>query len=276
MDLTNVNYISAEPLVAQIKLQLKNYFESGVLTEALIPTFIDNALRKLGSLSLKPHQKYVINIKDYTGYLPSDFFKLILAYTYDYVYEFTGQVPATTGWYVRHDDCVSCTNCPNPGGVYEEIRINSHTERVKLKNPKLVKVVYSSEYCASDCPNKNYESLDEVVISGNRVTTSFETGALYMNYFSKPLDDDGIPMIPEIVEVEDYIIAWVKFLLMELVLNGASPETYNQSMQKYQLYERQAFMKYESALNILKQQDRQQSIAQISRNKKQHLKFLMK
>ena len=47
MKYDNTNFISSEPLVAEIKQELKSYFEAGAISEVLIPTFIDQALRKL-------------------------------------------------------------------------------------------------------------------------------------------------------------------------------------------------------------------------------------
>ena len=47
MKYDNTNFISSEPLVAEIKQELKSYFEAGAISEVLIPTFIDQALCNL-------------------------------------------------------------------------------------------------------------------------------------------------------------------------------------------------------------------------------------
>lgn len=275
MDLSNIKYISSKTLIAELKLQLKNYFESGLLTEALIPTYIDNAMRKLGNFALKPDD-YILPIKDYTGYLPDDFHKLIVAYSYDWVYEYTAGVPSTTGWYVRNDDCVSCTECPNKGGVFEKIVIDSVSQKVSLCKPEIMKVVYSDSYCVEDCESTKTSSSNELKIFGNKVTTLFEEGFVTLRYFKRPMDEEGLPLIPEVYEVEEYVKAWTTFLLMEQVFNGSSIETYNQVKDKFTYYRQNAYSKLESVLNVLKAQSPSQIKRALARQKKQYLKHIIR
>jgi hypothetical protein len=275
MDLTNVKYVSSAPLIAEIKLQLKNYFESGLLTEAVIPTYIDNGMRKLGNFVLKPDD-YVISIKDYNGSLPQDFFKLIVASSYDWVNEYTAGTPSTTGWYVRNDDCVSCTNCPNEGGVFEKIVIDSTSQKITLKNPEIMRVVYSDSYCIEDCENKTSTSGNELKIFGNKVTTTFEEGFVNLRYFKKPVDENGLPLIPEVYEVEEFVKAWTTYLLMEQLFNGSSMETYNQVKDKFTFYRQNAYAKLESVLNVLKMQSASQIKRAIARQRKYNLKHIIR
>lgn len=272
MDLSRVNFISSVPVIAEVKLQLKNYFESGLLTEAVIPTYIDNAMRKLGTLGNQPNM-YIMPIASYTGELPSDFHKLIFAYTYDYTYEYQGSLPTTTGWYTS---CTEVTgSCPSTTEVFEKIVIESQAYKIQLRNPLLLKVVFSDNYCTLDSPNYSAACHDELVIKGNIVTTTFPDGYVYIKYFMKPTDDDGIPLIPEIIEVEDYIKSWCKYQLMEQVFNGSSIETYNQARDKFDYYRQDAYRKFESALNTLKMQDKDQVKRGISRQKKTNLKHII-
>ena len=56
MKYDNVPFISSEPLIAEVKQELKSYFEAGAISEVLIPTFVDQALRKLRVMVLEPQE----------------------------------------------------------------------------------------------------------------------------------------------------------------------------------------------------------------------------
>ncbi len=275
MDLRDLPFISADHIIAEVKFGLKSYFESGLLTEALIPTYIDNAMRKLGTLALKSDE-YIIRITNYKGELPADFHKLIIAYTYNTYYEYTTGTPSITGWYVRNDDCVSCTNCPNEGGVYEQLQIQGSYEKISLKEPTILKVVYSDSYCIEECENIRADHPDSLKIFGKQVAATFDEGAVLIRYYKRLVDSNGTPMIPEVFEVEDYIKAWVTYGLIEQLYNGTSVETYNQVRDKFQFYYQMAYRKLEAALNVLKMQDAGQFKKGLARQKRRNLKFDIK
>lgn len=75
MKYANVEYITSEPLIAEVKQELKTYFEAGAISEVLIPSFIDQALRKLKVLALQPEEA-VIRFENYKSELPP---RLLLA-----------------------------------------------------------------------------------------------------------------------------------------------------------------------------------------------------
>jgi hypothetical protein len=111
MHYSHINYISAETLVAEVKQELKSYFESGAISEVLIPTFIDQALRKLKVLAMQPKDA-VLHFVNYKSELPCDFGLLDYALMYDNQIEWNSGVTSLKGyWYqsIEQLDCVSCT-----------------------------------------------------------------------------------------------------------------------------------------------------------------------
>jgi len=65
-------YTSIATLLAEVKEEMKSYFESGAVTEIMIPTYAEQCLRKLKTVALKPEQA-ILFIEDHKGTLPPDF-----------------------------------------------------------------------------------------------------------------------------------------------------------------------------------------------------------
>jgi len=82
MNYDNTNFISSEPLIAEVKQELKSYFEAGAISEVMIPTYIDQSLRKLRVMVLKP-EELVLSFHNYKSELPCDFGLLDYAIHYD-------------------------------------------------------------------------------------------------------------------------------------------------------------------------------------------------
>ena len=60
MHYEHINYISSDSIVAEVKQELKSYFEAGAISEVLIPTYIDQALKKLRVFALNLKKLYYI------------------------------------------------------------------------------------------------------------------------------------------------------------------------------------------------------------------------
>ena len=109
MKYDNINYITSEPLIAEVKQELKSYFEAGAVSEVLIPSFIDQALRKLKVLVLRPEEA-VIRFENYKSELPSDFYLLDYALSYSSdIYWDTASGSMIGSWYksIQTDGCVT-------------------------------------------------------------------------------------------------------------------------------------------------------------------------
>lgn len=269
----NFNYISSEILVAELKEELKSYFDSGSLSEALIPTYISNCLRKLKVMVLE-YREDIITLDNFRVSLPSDFAYLKDAWLLTGTTTITNPVATSVFEYYKKTYCND--HCDTE---YEEFTKTSTTLPswvITNFNPCLLKVYYNSKsYCTSDCSGlKIVEDADVVKIYNKTLTATFSTGDIFIQYWTQPEDEFG-PLVPEIIEVEDYVKAYLYYKLFEQLYNSVTDESINIIERKLQFYRQNYYGKYESALNILKQETKQEIRDNISRQKRRFVKFLI-
>ncbi len=281
MNYRNYKYINPETLFAEIKTELSSYFNSGAVNEVMFPTYVNQALRKLKYLSLKP-ESVVLHFVDYKSNLPEDFCLLDYAITYEFANELSGSVPTTTGYYSKQIECIgrcdsSCfPDCDPKYEVFEKITIPSQIgiNRIQLTKPAWVRVYYgSSEFCESNCPNLTKKSANVITIQdAGKVVSNFSKGCIFMRYFAKPTDDDGTPLIPEQLEIEEYIKSHIKFKLFEQLFNSVVDETFNQIQTKFNFYKSDSLNKLQAAWSIL-QPTKQQSADSVARIRGRYKRF---
>lgn len=66
------DFVSPESIIAEVKEELKSYFDTGIVDDTLFPIYIEDCLKRLGRSSYKIVEN-VFNIENYTCKLPSDF-----------------------------------------------------------------------------------------------------------------------------------------------------------------------------------------------------------
>jgi hypothetical protein len=276
MQYENTNFITAEPLIAEVKQELKSYFEAGAISEVLIPTFIDQALRKLKVLIYKP-EEVVLNFQNYKSELPCDFALVDYALIYNSNVLWSPGVNALTGYWYKGIDCTQgCTdNCDTKYEIYETITVPTPGYNITMKEPKWIRVYHGSKaFCTEDCPNIGSSSTDIIQIHPNKsVSSTFESGCVYVKYFSRPMDDDGIPMIPEIYEVEEYIKAYLKFKFFETLWHSVVDESARQVESKLQYYKNDQFAKLQAAFNYLMTPTKQKMADNVVRSRVRFKRF---
>lgn len=304
----NFEFISAETLITEVKQQLKSYFDSGSLTEVMIPTYVSTALRKLKHMVLEWKDDILI-MENYKVKLPSDFAYLDDVYLCNRVDVVTGAVNTTIYDYYKKTYCND--SCENEYETFSTTTTRIPQWVSTQLQPTLLKVYYGSKsYCFSTCTGisnststgsvngsviippdgttpipgvhnidqqvraHDLQSILEVKINKKTLTANFETGTLYLKYYSIPEDEYG-PMIPEVVEVEDYIKAYVTFMLFDQLYNAVTDESINIISQKRALYRQEYYGKYEGALNMLKTQTKQQIRDGINKDRKRFIKYII-
>ena len=277
MTYEHINYISSDTLVAEVKQELKSYFESGAISEVLIPTFIDQALRKLKVLVMQPKDA-VLHFVNYKSELPCDFTLLDRAMMYDHEVEWHAGVNSLTGYWYQSIEKFNCTTCQVKEETYETITVPSAGFKIKMKQPKWIRVYHGSkQFCTEGCDNLSVSSTDVLQIYNNsKVSSSFETGCVYIRYFSKPLDDNGIPMVPEILEVEEYVKAYLKFKFFEMLWHSIMDESVRQIENKLQYYKNDQLAKLQAANAILLTPTKQQIADNVIRKKKKFFRYHIK
>jgi hypothetical protein len=278
MKYENINFISSEPLIAEVKQELKSYFESGAISEILIPTFIDQALRKLKVMVLKPDD-VILHFVNYKSELPCDFALLDRAVLYDSDITFSSGMTSLKGyWYQSYEVLEGCVDCTPKTEYFEQLMIPTPGFKITMKNPKWVRVYHGSKsLCTEGCPNLNEPSPDIIQIHDNKtVSSSFEEGCIHVRYFSRPMDDDGIPTVPEILEVEEYIKAYLKFKFFEILWHSQIDESAAQVEKKFQYYKQDQLAKLQAAFSYLLTKTKQQIADSVVKSRKQFVKYHIK
>lgn len=273
-------YISIDPLLAEVKEEMKSYFESGAVTEIMIPTYVDQCLRKLKTVALKPEQA-VLFIENYKGTLPPDFHLLNYAISYemraDRHHNIGMSLPSTVGYYSKDIQCENCEGCDQSYQVFEKITCQRNQEiKYTMTRPVWIRVYYGSrDLCIPGCKNLSTRSDDIITIHEKKtVTATFEKASVYISYFSRPTDEvSGLPMVPEVLEVEEYVKSHIKFKLFEQLWNSVVDETFNQVQTKMQYYKQDSLNKLQAAIAVLRQKTRQQVNDDIVRQRTRFIKY---
>lgn len=283
MNYKNYNYISSEVLVAEIKEELKSYFDAGAINTIMIPTYVNQALRKLKFIPLKP-ENTVLFFENFVSRLPEDFISLEYALTYDTSTNISTSIQTTEGFFSSsiecsgHCDDACFSNCNPKYEIFEKITLpmQATKTRIHLIRPRWVRVYYgSAPFCNSDCPNLTALSDDVITIGENgKVSATFEKGCVYMRYQSKPVDENFVPLIPEQIEIEEYIKAHIKYKFFEQLMNSVVDETFNQVKYKFEFYKQDSLNKLQAAWSLLqptKQQQKDNVVRQRGRYKKYYI-----
>ena len=246
------NFVSPAPLIALISEELKSYLDTGAIDSAIWSIYITKCLKKLGrgSYSIKPA---IIGMENYEGRLPDDFYAVREAWSCS-VFEDSYQLPSADYQQVststllnpNTDDCY-CDNCTPD--IIKAVYKTTHQVARQWKKQYLLKPgnVWSKGECSEDCMNFNSSGPESFDINGNKLLTTFREGTVYMLYYSKEMDEDGYPLIPDNLRIQEFIEAFIKQKVFEQLSNQVVDETYNQIQSKAQYYKVQAEEAYINA-----------------------------
>lgn len=89
--------------------------------------------------------------------------------------------------------------------IGEELVINErykNTHLLKLANKK-------SGYCLEGCLNKQVKEAEEFTINENSISFGFKEGTVLLQYYAFVKDEDGLPLIPDDVRIEEAIESFI-------------------------------------------------------------------
>lgn len=297
------NFISPEGIYAVIKEELKSYMDAGVIDDLMFPTYLDKCLRKLGR-STYVISETILHIEDFTARLPDNFYAVREAWlctevdgnSYQSASSFYSQAassstiqvsPVTIGGEpCTNPECVEgCPDCmPNlVQAVYKTNNSIAYTfQRKYLLKPGNISVRescdvnYLQNWTAFSQNNigergiphsSSYDSFD---IRNNKFVTTFRKGDVDMVFYATEHDDIGNQMIPDNYYIKEYIEAFIKYKMFEMLLNVVTDETINQIERKLQYYKQMSDEAYILAISEL----RKQTMWQKQRSIKRHLRSL--
>lgn len=274
------NFISPEPIYATVKEELKSYFDTGAVDDLLFPTYLDKSLKKLGRTTYVISEE-TLYIEDFQARLPDNFYAAreawmcaeVPQYPYQSANSFYSQAASATT--IQVSPIVyggnPCDNpCSNPecqqcdcNGVCMPLleqavyKTNTQTTRsYRLEYLLKPGTISAKQNCGVDYTN-NWEfyqnappvheftpgsaSYDSFDIRDNKFVTNFRNGVVHLIFYATEYDQIGNQMVPDNYRIREYVEAFIKYKVFEMLTNQTVDETFNQLQQKLmyhkQLYE---------------------------------------
>ena len=263
------NFISPEPIYSTVKEELKSYFDTGAVDDLLFPTYLDKALQKLGRSSYIISEE-ILHIEDFQARLPDNFFAVreawmateIPQYPYQTANSFYSQAASQTTIQVSPiiSGTVPCTNpqcttgCPTcmPELIQAVYKTNQSIARSYKKEyllqPGNISVKANCDVSYTDAWNfaptapaiheftpgsANYDSFD---IRDNKFVTNFRNGIVHLIFYATEYDVIGNQMIPDNYRIREYVEAYLKYKVFEMLSNQLTDETFAQIQAKLGYY----------------------------------------
>lgn len=269
------NFVSPEPVYSTVKEELKSYFDTGAVDDLLFPTYLDKCLKKLGRTTFVISEE-VLFIEDFQARLPDNFYAVreawmcteVAGYPYQTANSFYSQAASATTIQVA-PLTIGGTPCTQPGcqdpacngtcmptlvqAVYKTnntvARGFTHEYLLKPGNISArmncgVEYTNNWDFYAEAPPIHEFTpgaaSYDSFDIRDNKFVTNFRNGTVHLLFYATEYDEIGNQMIPDNYRIREYVEAFIKFKVFEMLTNQTNDETFNQLQQKL-MYHKQAY-----------------------------------
>ena len=269
------NFISPEPVYSTVKEELKSYFDTGAVDDLLFPTYLDKALKKLGRTSYVIAEE-ILYIEDFEARLPDNFYAVreawictaVAGYPYQSANSFYSQAASATtiqvspltigGTPCNNPVCQSpqCDGTCMPELVQAVYKTNNSVARsftheyllkpgnISARNNCGVDYTNNWEMYADSIPVHTFtpgaSSHDSFDIRDNKFVTNFRNGVVHLLFYATEYDELSNQMIPDNYRIREYVEAFIKFKVFEMLTNQTNDETFNQLQQKL-VYHKQAY-----------------------------------
>jgi hypothetical protein len=247
------NFTSPEIVYSTVKEELKSYFDTGAIDDLMFPTYLDKCLRKLGRATYVISEE-VLHIEDFQARLPDNFFAVreawlcttVSGYPYQTANSFYSQASSQTTIQVSPviSDGVPCnSNCPP-----DNCTCMPEIIQAVYKTNNQLNIAYTKQYllkpgnisvradCTLDCANFGSSAADSFDIRDNKFVTNFRSGLVHLIFYATEYDEGGNQLIPDNYRIREYVEAFIKFKVFEILTNQTNDETFNQLQQKLMYY----------------------------------------
>jgi hypothetical protein len=216
-------------LIAQILTEIKKYDESGLVDYISLNRWIKNELKRFGENLMEMTGK-VIRVENGQATLPDNFYSLHFAvHCTPECYKIEGDKEIVQSSHFYRERLETLNEWDNQSNSYNQISFttiedkfmfqdNSTSVRVRYKDPILMKPVkgIKRDLLFKGCKNmKVIKSPYEFNIVGEKVHVNFKEGDIFIHYYSYPSDENGDLIIPENRNLEEYLIAFCKWRILE-------------------------------------------------------------
>lgn len=215
-------------LIAEILSSVRQYDESGLVDYRSINRWITNELRRFGSNLMQLTEK-VIEVENGEAVLPENFYTLYLAVkcdatSHEFIEGCRDNIERSNSWTQRLETTYEWDNQSNSHKgvdfkcIEEKVVTRNCSMIFRYSNPQILKLTkgIKREYCANACKNiKVMQAPNEMNILMNKMQFNFKKGFVYLQYYGLPTTEDGDLYIPDIRNLEEYLIAYCKRKILE-------------------------------------------------------------
>lgn len=228
-----IKFKKSDELIERVKETLSSYQAAGMIDEGMFYRWIKEILAKLNIPAYTP----VHRIQDIEGGemdIPDDLYNIWTIWRYN---EWS-EVPSPQQ--IRNDVIrervgeYHCTDtCNDPCDVcefeqkFDTLVIKHYVDYTRLyercyKKGELLKLRnYKVDRCDKQSPSIHNNSSLEVTMDNNKFYFTFEKGSIYIQYFKMLEDENGLPMIPDVVQIEQAIEDYIIYkIFQKLYYNG--------------------------------------------------------
>lgn len=224
-----MNYIPIDEVINEVKIMYSSYFEAGFDLDESILYPATRYLIKLCSKTIHPIDNAKIDIINYKGRLPDNFYMLRKAYgsvtKSEFVPPFEYQPIVTmelkTDYKINHCDMYSCQDeCGEHINLIQKLDSGTFIEYPHIFP---VKTSVRTKYYKTKLPDFFKNSQEELDINNNEITTSFCEGTLFIEYFAV-LKENGKIIIPDNEIIKNAFKEKYKEVILEyLIMNTTAP-----------------------------------------------------
>jgi hypothetical protein len=221
-----LKFRSSDSLFDRIKKRLNSFDSSGLIDDGDFHKHIKYVLEEIGQAVYKECEA-VLPVKDFKTRLPGNFKNFHAAYRCSFEWSGTKSINEQRPWIYYFDteitrDCPKeCTiECkPEYGKTKVVIRTFVNGEPCNTgtcHSPVLLTLSPNvRELCAEDCLNQFSTNQGEIGVKDGHIITNFDSDSIYIQYYGLPIDENGLPMIPDNENVEKAIEYYIYTQLFE-------------------------------------------------------------
>lgn len=285
-----MNFVSPNGLYAEVKQTLRSYFESGIVDDLLFPLWTDHCLKKF-KMSAYKIEEILLPICGYQSCLPEGFHSVREAWAVKTTTVGPMSSPNSlyyrTDCRVTNidDPCNECFTGPSSPyhcddckdgfpcdkcTPFNEAMCNSCSQKYVVTHKQSGNIVleFQFEYylkpatnhacsmCHIGSPNLHpnvarFNDCNSFDIRDGKMFVTFESGHVYLTYYSDAEDENQNQLVPDNEWVQDYIRKFLMYKSFEQVFHTTSDESFNQSQAKMMFYkteQEQAFIVAETEL----------------------------
>jgi len=286
MNYNQKTFTSADPLMGELKEELRSWLDTGAIDDLLWPKYVNDALKMIRK-SAFPVKQVAIEIKNGKGELPEDFDSVRALWACRSVlYE----VPSGTSRYYQRDcrlddispcdtckqqemACDACDPCKKEYLVVHK-QTQSHVFSYQFSHPLQPGNLQARNRCGEGCLNLNTTSPDTFDISCSDLLVSFNEGIVHLVYYGNGLDpEDDMQMIPEDYWVQDFIMKYIRFKMFDKIWMISNDETFNQSKLRRDVAQAEYYDAKVMAESNLKRETKQKASIRMSRVENRYNKY---